>query len=239
MPDISGWELLGRLAFAALLCGAIGLERETRGQAAGLRTYILVGVGSALFTLVSAYGFPDFFPPDLDKNIPRPDPTRIAAQIVTGIGFLGAGAIIRQGLIVRGLTTAAGLWIAAAIGMACGAGYYLGATLASALALAALWGLRAIRPLLIGELRPGLALLELELDADARLEPALGVLADADAHIEAIDTEREGRHRRCRLEVQVPSHTDIDSLVTTIGGFDGVRHARARGTAKDSSFGAD
>ena len=105
-----------------LLGGAIGLERELREREAGLRTHLLVCLGSALFTIVSAYGFHDFLVNG--GTLVRTDPTRIAAQIVTGIGFLGAGAIIRQGLSVRGLTTAATLWLVAAIGMASGAGYY-------------------------------------------------------------------------------------------------------------------
>jgi len=105
-----------RLLVAAALSGAIGVERELRERAAGLRTHMLVGVGAALFTLVSAYAWGDFV---FDRSRGTAfDPTRIAAQIVTGIGFLGAGAILRQGLSVRGLTTAAGLWVAAAIGMA-------------------------------------------------------------------------------------------------------------------------
>src|SRR5436309_13352353 len=106
--SISDGELILRLALTVALCGAIGLEREARAQAAGLRTHILVGLGAALFTLVSAYGFDD-------APGSSPDPTRIAAQIVTGIGFLGAGTIIRQGLTVRGLTTAATLWVVAAV----------------------------------------------------------------------------------------------------------------------------
>ncbi|HEU5242755.1 MAG TPA: MgtC/SapB family protein, partial [Gaiellaceae bacterium] len=102
-PTIGWPEVLLRLFVAAALGGAIGLERELRERQAGLRTHLVVSVGAALFTLVSAYGFTDFGA--------RVDPTRIAAQIVTGIGFLGAGAIIRQGLSVRGLTTAATLWL--------------------------------------------------------------------------------------------------------------------------------
>lgn len=105
-----------RILTAAILAGLIGLERERSHRAAGLRTYILVSIGSALFTLVGCYSFP------MIGN--TRDTARVAAQIVTGIGFLGAGTIIRQGIVIRGLTTAAGLWAAAAIGMACGVGEY-------------------------------------------------------------------------------------------------------------------
>src|ERR687895_594848 len=101
---------------------------------------MLVGVGAALFTLVSAYAWSDF----LVNQEQRLDPTRIAAQIVTGIGFLGAGAILRQGLSVRGLTTAAGLWASAAIGMACAAGFWAAALITTAIALVALGPFRRI-----------------------------------------------------------------------------------------------
>jgi len=111
LPTLNWDESLLRLALAALLGGLIGFEREMREREAGLRTHLLVSLGSALFTIVGAYGFHAFL--DSGANVVRADPTRIAAQIVTGIGFLGAGAIIRQGLSVRGLTTAATLWVVA------------------------------------------------------------------------------------------------------------------------------
>jgi putative Mg2+ transporter-C (MgtC) family protein len=126
-----------RLAVAAAMGMAIGVERELREQAAGLRTHMLVAVGSCLFTLVSAYGFNGFSEPT--------DPSRVAAQIVTGIGFLGAGAILREGLSVRGLTTAASLWIAAALGMAVGVGMYWASGLAVAITIVSLWLLRPFR----------------------------------------------------------------------------------------------
>jgi putative Mg2+ transporter-C (MgtC) family protein len=130
-----GWDdTLLRVGVAAALGGAIGLERELDEKAAGLRTHLLVSVGAALFTLVGAYGFAEF---------PRSsiDPSRIAAQIVTGIGFLGAGVIFRQGFAVRGLTTAASLWLVAAVGMAAGAGFWKGAVIATGA------GLVSLRPL--------------------------------------------------------------------------------------------
>src|SRR5439155_4094049 len=109
LPSLSWEEALLRLALAALFGGAIGIQREFREREAGLRTHILVSVGSALFTITSAYGFRDFLVHG--GAVVRADPSRVAAQIVTGIGFLGAGAIIRQGIAVRGLTTAATLWV--------------------------------------------------------------------------------------------------------------------------------
>ena len=127
-----------RIVVAAGLGGAIGLERELDEKAAGLRTHMLVASGSALFTLVGAYGFSSFLG---HGKVVSYDPSRIAAQIVTGIGFLGAGVIFRQGFTVRGLTTAASLWVVAAIGMAAGAGYWAGAVLATAI------GLISLRPL--------------------------------------------------------------------------------------------
>jgi len=118
-----------RLILAAVLSGLIGFEREARQKAAGLRTHMLVGLGAALFTLVGAYAFAG------------PDPSRVAAQVVTGIGFLGAGAIFREGVTVTGLTTAAGLWAVAAIGMTAGSGLTAGAVAATVITLVILYGL--------------------------------------------------------------------------------------------------
>lgn len=100
-----------------LLCSLVGIERQLRHKAAGYRTHVLVGLGSCAFTLVSAYGFSAVLGNDVNL-----DPSRIAAQIVSGIGFLGAGVIFKGHSVVRGLTTAATVWVAAAVGMACGSG---------------------------------------------------------------------------------------------------------------------
>jgi putative Mg2+ transporter-C (MgtC) family protein len=113
-----GWRQAGELGVALLLAGAIGLERELRQKDAGLRTHTLVGVGAALFMLVSKYGFTDV----LEKGLIVLDPSRMAAQVVSGIGFLGAGLIFVRRDSVRGLTTAAGIWVTAAVGSAAGAG---------------------------------------------------------------------------------------------------------------------
>jgi len=135
------WNLLFRVIVAAACGGVLGIERDIHGRGAGLRTHLLVCAGAALFTVLSTHvaNFKVFIPPDFTKVT---DPGRIAAQIITGIGFLGAGVIIREGLTIRGLTTAACLWIAAAIGMASGAGLYFIATTTTVLALFALVLLR-------------------------------------------------------------------------------------------------
>jgi putative Mg2+ transporter-C (MgtC) family protein len=117
-PGGEGWRQVGELGLALLLAALIGLEREVRQKSAGLRTHTLVGVGAALFMLISKYGFSDV----LEPGRVILDPSRVAAQIVTGVGFLGAGLIFVRSDSVRGLTTAAAVWITAAVGSAAGAG---------------------------------------------------------------------------------------------------------------------
>ncbi len=120
-------EFILRIFIAGLLGGAIGLEREYREKAAGFRTHFLVALGSGLFMVLSAHGFGDV---EMNEMV-RHDVSRIASQVVSGIGFIGAGCIIFQKHAVRGLTTAAGLWVTAAIGMAAGAGMYAVASAAA------------------------------------------------------------------------------------------------------------
>lgn len=119
--DGQGLRQFAELGSAFLLSAAVGLEREIRHKSAGLRTYTLVGTTAALFLLVSKYGFMDV----LAKELVVLDPSRVAAQIVSGIGFIGAGLIFVQGDRVKGLTTAATVWLVTAVGMACGAGLLL------------------------------------------------------------------------------------------------------------------
>lgn len=131
-----GWLQIGELAMAFVLSAVIGLEREFRQKAAGLRTYTLVGFSSALIMLVSKYGFGDV----LASSKVVVDPSRIAAQIVSGIGFIGGGVIFVRRDVVRGLTTAASVWLVAAIGMACGAGLPILALVVTAGHFAAVFG---------------------------------------------------------------------------------------------------
>jgi putative Mg2+ transporter-C (MgtC) family protein len=187
MPEL-GWDDVAlRLAVAAALGGAVGLERELREREAGLRTHLLVSVGAAVFTLVSAYGFSEFRY-GLETGITL-DPTRIAAQIVTGIGFLGAGAIIRQGLSVRGLTTAATLWVVAAIGMASGAGYYSAAVVGTVIVLVSLWPVRILSYRLLVHIRPEEGRLLLQLPPGTSAMPVLAELERAPIRVDSIELE--------------------------------------------------
>jgi len=225
IPDLELWELALRLGAAAGLTGLIGLERELRERAAGLRTHMLVGVGSALFTIVSAYGWSDFvFNRDEGTIL---DPTRIAAQIVTGIGFLGAGAIIRQGLSVRGLTTAAGLWVVAAIGMAAGAGYYSAALIGTAIVLVGLGPIRWLEGApLIRDLRREGRVLEIDLLPGESLGGVLDVLHARTVRISRVEISDQDDRRHVRVELDLPLGGAGSALVEDLARHDGVSAVR-------------
>lgn len=133
---LTDFQIIMRLIISVILCGFIGLERQLHRRTAGLRTHILVGLGSCLIMLTSLYVF------DIYSNKVALDPSRIAAGVITGIGFLGAGAIIRDREGVKGLTTAASLWVVAGIGLATGCGFFLAALVSTFLAFLALFFLR-------------------------------------------------------------------------------------------------
>ena len=156
MTDVSTVQECLRLLAATGLAGAIGLERELNAQPAGFRTHLLVGLGAAAFTVVGA-------------DVAGTDPTRVAAQVVTGVGFLGAGAILHDGVHVRGLTTAASLWVVAAAGIACGLGALVVAAVTTGLALAALIGLKALERDAFPRRRGHVLQLSLTSTADVRV----------------------------------------------------------------------
>jgi putative Mg2+ transporter-C (MgtC) family protein len=223
VPDLSSAEIILRVALAAGLGGAIGAEREIHEREAGLRTHLLVSVGAALFTLVSAYAWEDFtFSAAGGVTF---DPTRISAQIVTGIGFLGAGVIIRRGLSIRGLTTAATLWVVAAIGVASGAGYYWAAIVTTALVLLTLWPLRIVAREVLDRVRPAEPRLLVELPREGRAAPVLEALESIDVRVDSfqIDDDRDGRH--VALEVEVPRDRR-EAVVPTLARLDAVTGVR-------------
>ncbi len=224
LPVLHTDEALLRLALAAALGGAVGVERELREREAGLRTHLLVALGSALFTIVSAYGFHAFL--SSGASVVRADPTRIAAQIVTGIGFLGAGAIIRQGFSVRGLTTAATLWVVAAIGLAVGAGYYSGALITTAVVLFSLYPLRIVAYRVIRRYRPEDRRLLVELPAGESPGAVIDEVERAGLRIASIDVSQEGDRRRLALDVELPRDFQPATVVARIADVERVTEVR-------------
>ena len=224
MPELSLAELLLRVVLAAALGGAIGFERELREREAGLRTHMLVSVGAALFTLVSAYAWTDW-----RFSTPEGlvfDPTRITAQVVTGIGFLGAGAIIRQGLSVRGLTTAATLWVVAAIGMASGAGYYAAAVFTTALVLVSLWPLRILAYRISLRIRPEEGRVVVDLPAGASAVSVLEAVERTGADVTSLEFEEEADRRQVELAVRLGTDRSAAELIDSLAQIEGVRGAR-------------
>ncbi len=212
LPTIGWDETLVRFAIAAGLGAAIGLERELDEKAAGLRTHMLVAIGAALFTMVGAYGFGDF-------PAGSTDPGRIAAQIVTGIGFLGAGVIFRQGFTVRGLTTAASLWVVAAVGMAAGAGFWEGAVIATGV------GIVSLRPVewLKERAMPQRAAARLVVELTEPASASGDVLNAAERFGDLLALRRDGR--RLEIELRIDREQRASAL-QAVGGLDTVEGAR-------------
>jgi len=224
VPELSWAEVLLRVILAAVLGGAIGAEREIREREAGLRTHMLVSVGAALFTLVSAYAWRDFhFSASSGVTF---DPTRIAAQVVTGIGFLGAGAIIRQGLSVRGLTTAATLWVVAAIGMAAGAGYYSAATITTVLVIVSLWPLRLVAERFMPRMRPEEGRLAVELRPGATTVGVVEAVEAAGGAVRSLEFQHEGDRKRVDVRVRMAQGREAAVLVDALAGKEEVVAAR-------------
>jgi putative Mg2+ transporter-C (MgtC) family protein len=225
VPEVSTLDVAVRLVVAAILTGAIGAGRELRERSAGLRTHMLVGVGSALFTLVSAYAWGDFF---VEGAEPRLDPTRIAAQIVSGVGFLGAGAILRQGLSVRGLTTAAGLWAAAAIGMACAAGFWPAALVTTAIVMLGLGPFRWVESRL-HRVGGDQGVLEVHLSPERSVGPVIDLLEPLKVRIFGLEFESAEDRRWVRIEVELPDRVRPELLLQQLTELPEVEGARWSG----------
>jgi putative Mg2+ transporter-C (MgtC) family protein len=211
-------DLALRIVVAAALGGAIGAEREIHNHPAGIRTHMLVALGSGLFTVLSIFGFGL----EGNGNGALVDPTRIAAQIVSGIGFLGAGAILKDGVVIRGLTTAASLWATAAVGMAAGAGEYVLALVSAVIILVSLWPINALAERLHGSSQP-----EVQLRLSLTRVDALGEISAALAankiDIGAIQTQRAGRDSyRADLAIRGRTAAAIAAALETIEDLEGV-----------------
>ena len=201
-----------RLIAAMVLGGVIGIEREFRSKDAGFRTHFLVALGSALFTVVSQYGF----------GIDLKDSSRVAAQVVSGIGFLGAGTIIFQKNMVRGLTTAAGLWVTAAIGLACGTGLYVVATITPTLVLVGLESLHTFIPKL------GKAAVQLGFVASSKktVSEVLKRLKDEDIEVSTFEMKsrstKDGEVFDVSADIRVKRGGHNERILNLINEFDDV-----------------
>ena len=218
-PTLEWWEMGLRLLAAAALGGLIGFEREYNEQPAGFRTHILVTLGAALFTMAGAYGTAAF----VDADVVRFDPTRVAAQVVTGIGFLGAGAILRQGINIRGLTTAASIWVTASIGVAVALGFWTPALVTTALALVSLLLLRPIQRVVLRSLRQSLFKVVVDLETSGRLARVNETLEGGGINLRRMRTVGlPNQQRQIILDVEISEDTDIEDVADQLRKIDGV-----------------
>lgn len=217
---ISQLEIVFRLILAALLGGLVGLEREVHKRPAGLRTHILVTTGSALIMLVSMYGFSG-----LGQEGSGGEPARLAAQVVSGIGFLGAGTILRDGNDITGLTTAASIWVCGGIGLAIGGGYYVGALVTTIIVLFALVSLGFIEKRitrvnhqeldLICEERAGLV---------GEIGSLFGVYNISIKDIKILDSEKESQELiTISILLKIPKTTRLDAIMAELRAIKGVQ----------------
>lgn len=204
-----------------MLAGAVGVERELRDQEAGLRTHMLVGVGAALFVIAGNYAWSglDFG----NANGVVLDPSRVVAYVVTGVGFLGAGTIIKNGGSIRGLTTAASLWVVAAIGVVGGAGQYFLAIFATAVVLVSLWPVKAIARYL-GLRRSATRRLVVLLDADSKLGDALLAVEETGAVLQSTTVADEPGGRRLDI-VLAGRNAELLAALDRLSRAPGVRAA--------------
>ncbi|HTB60717.1 MAG TPA: MgtC/SapB family protein [Polyangia bacterium] len=207
-------ELLLRILVGTVLGGAIGYERDLHGRPAGLRTHAIVALASATFMVVSTRFL--YFQHYGKDDLVTVDPSRIAASVVSGIGFLGAGAILREGITIRGLTTAAGLWLVAAIGMASGGGMYVESVFATVLGLATLTLLRRFedRGLKITRRRLSLAVDPARASIPAVVDRL--VKLGATLRQEEYERQADGGQTRATFELRLPSTFELQTLVDAL-----------------------
>ena len=216
---LTAWQVIFRLVLASVLSGIIGFEREFHGRAAGFRTHILLCIGSVLVMLTSIHMF------DVYAGKVPCDPGRIAAGVVTGIGFLGAGTIMRFKASVRGLTTAASLWVVSGIGLAVGSGLYLAAIVTTALTLIALWVFSRMEHSLIRKDWYKV----LAVDLTPGMESLRGireVLANYESEVKDFEIEKSESGFVVRLSLKLATSVHDDHIIADIGRISGVQRAR-------------
>jgi putative Mg2+ transporter-C (MgtC) family protein len=216
-------DLAIRLLVAATLGALVGAERELHGHPAGMRTHLLVALGAAIFTVLSIYGFGT-------PGSPGVDPSRVAAQIVSGIGFLGAGAILKEGASIRGLTTAASLWATAAIGLAAGAAWYGVGIAGTVIVVISLWPLNRIAERLHAAGREEVRV-ELTVERLDALQQISQAITTNRLEIAGLQTERLEKHRYAvSFQLRQRSGSSLVGAIEAIGALPGVTVA---GTSAD------
>jgi putative Mg2+ transporter-C (MgtC) family protein len=213
MPVSLELSLVARVLVAAFAGALIGLEREIHAHPAGMRTHLMVAIGACTFTILSMYGFSDV----LGQSDVVLDPSRVAAQIVSGIGFIGGGAILKYGASIRGLTTAGSLWATASIGFAFGSGLVILGTAVTLLIVFSLWPLNwiieQVRTRRAGQERIRLSLTRLEALSDVYAK-----LRVARVEVLGIESERIGKgHYEVGLELRAPVGTSLSTVVMDLG----------------------
>jgi putative Mg2+ transporter-C (MgtC) family protein len=220
-PTGQGWPQLGELLAALVLSSLIGLERQLKQKSAGLRTHTLVGLGSALFMLISKYGFTDVLVSDRVVL----DPSRVAAQIVSGIGFVGGGLIFVRRDIVRGLTTAATVWLTAAVGSACGAGLPVLAAVVTGAHFLIVYGYPPLVRLIARNAISSATLRVRYLDGKGALRDILRAATQAGFSVLDVDTERHeepGEHPSIDLLLRVTGAPAAHELLARLSEMDDV-----------------
>lgn len=211
---IFDWEAGLRLVVSVILAGFIGYERQARHKSAGLRTHILVGIGSCLIMLLSYKTYYDV------QGVTNADPARLAAQVVSGIGFLGAGSIMKDGPTVKGLTTAATLWVVAGVGLAIGAGYYAGGIMTTALVLLTLTLLERM-----GKYIDKKQLITLNItasDAPDQANKVSNVLCKCGIKIYDVKTVQQEDFAQITLDIRVSDSIDINEVIYSLSNIPGI-----------------
>ena len=218
---LNNWMVLFRLVLAAMLSGAIGFEREFHGRAAGFRTHILLCVGSTLVMLTSMHIF------DIYSSKVAADPARIAAGVITGIGFLGAGTIMHSKSAVRGLTTAASLWVVAGIGLAVGSGMYYGAIVTTLLTVITLMLFSKLEYVMIRKDWYKTIIIETKEGVD-QLKAIREIITDRKSEITdfEVDKARDGVNMVLKVGLKLYQIRTADQIIDDLSHLDGVKHVK-------------
>ena len=218
---LNNWMVLFRLVLAAVLSGAIGFEREFHGRAAGFRTHILLCIGSTLVMLTSMHIF------DIYSSRAPADPARIAAGVITGIGFLGAGTIMHSKSAVRGLTTAASLWVVAGIGLAVGSGMYYGAIVTTLLTVITLMLFSKLEYVMIRKDWYKTIIIETKEGVD-QLKAIREIITDRKSEITdfEVDKARDGVNMVLKIGLKLYQIRTADQIIDDLSHLDGVKHVK-------------